>query len=50
LRQEIIVRVARLHLDHIPLLAKMIDRLDQQQLDAAVWALREPLEVGSLTL
>ena len=35
LRNQIVVGVAGLHLDDLPLLADVLDRVDQQQLDAA---------------
>ena len=38
LRQQIVHRVAALHLDDFALLAEVIDRLDQQQFDAAALA------------
>ena len=45
LRQQVVVGVAGLHFDDVALLAEVLDRLDQQQFDAAVRALREPLAV-----
>ena len=43
LRNQVVQGVAVLHLDHVALLAEMFDRLDQQQLDAAVRSLGQPL-------
>ena len=43
LREQVVHGVAGLHFDHVALLAQVLDRLHQQQLDAAVRALRQPL-------
>ena len=44
LRDEVVVGVAGLHFDDFALLADVLDRVDQQQLDAAALAFRQRLE------
>ena len=43
LRDQVVHGVAGPHFDHVALLAQVLDRLHQQQLDAAVQALRQSL-------
>jgi hypothetical protein len=47
LRKQVIVRIARLYLNHVSLLAQVIDGLNQQQLNAAVRSLGEPFKSRS---
>ena len=44
LRKQVVHRVAALHFDHVSLVAQVIDRLDQEQLDAAMRAAGEPFD------
>ncbi len=46
LRQQIIHGVAALHFDDFALLAQVVDRLNEQQFDAAVLAALQPLVAG----
>jgi len=41
LRDQVVQGVAVLHFDHVSLLAQVLDRLHQQQLDAAVCPLAQ---------
>ena len=47
-RQQVVHRVARLDRDHVPLLAEVLDRLDQQEFDPAVGRFGQPLHARFL--